>query len=156
MLVDYAHTPDALARVLEAVRAVTRGRVWCVFGCGGDRDATKRAPMGEAVARRADVAIVTSDNPRTEDPQAIADAVVAGVRAAGIEPVVELDRRRAIDLAVRSASRGDAVLIAGKGHEDYQIVGMVKHPVRRPDRGAARPRGPAGSEAGRAGPEGDA
>jgi len=128
VLVDYAHTPDALARVLDAVRSVTTGRIWCVFGCGGDRDATKRAPMGEAVARRADVSVVTSDNPRTEAPEAIAAQVVAGARAAGIEPVVELDRRKAIDFAVRSASRGDAVLIAGKGHEDYQVVGMVKHP----------------------------
>jgi UDP-N-acetylmuramoyl-L-alanyl-D-glutamate--2,6-diaminopimelate ligase len=127
-LVDYAHTPDALARALDAVRAVTRGKVWCVFGCGGDRDPTKRGPMGEAVARRADVAIVTNDNPRTEDPQVIAGAVVAGVRGAGKEPVVELDRRKAIDLAVRSASGGDVVLVAGKGHEDYQIVGTVKHP----------------------------
>jgi UDP-N-acetylmuramoyl-L-alanyl-D-glutamate--2,6-diaminopimelate ligase len=84
--------------------------------------------MGEAVARRADVAVVTSDNPRTEDPQVIADAVVAGVRAAGREPIIELDRRKAIDLAVRSASGGDVVLVAGKGHEDYQIVGTMKHP----------------------------
>jgi UDP-N-acetylmuramoyl-L-alanyl-D-glutamate--2,6-diaminopimelate ligase len=128
VLVDYAHTPNALARVLDAVRSVAAGRVWCVFGCGGDRDATKRAPMGEAVARRADASIVTSDNPRTEDPAAIAAQVVLGVRAAGVEPIVELDRRSAIELAVRSASRGDAVLIAGKGHEDYQVVGMVKHP----------------------------
>jgi UDP-N-acetylmuramoyl-L-alanyl-D-glutamate--2,6-diaminopimelate ligase len=128
VLVDYAHTPDALARALDSVRAVTSGRVWCVFGCGGDRDRAKREPMGEAVARRADVAIVSNDNPRTEDPQAIADAVVAGVRAAGKAPIVELDRRKAIELAVRSASRGDVVLVAGKGHEDYQIVGTVKHP----------------------------
>ncbi len=128
VLVDYAHTPDALARVLDAVRSVALGRVWCVFGCGGDRDATKRAPMGEAVARRADVSVVTSDNPRTEDPAAIAAQVVAGVRAAGAEPFVELDRRTAIDFAVRSASRGDAILIAGKGHEDYQVLGMVKYP----------------------------
>jgi len=127
-IVDYAHTPDALARALDAVRAVTAGKVWCVFGCGGDRDPTKRGPMGEAVARRADVAIVTNDNPRTEDARAIADAVVAGVRGAGKEPVVELDRRKAIELAVRSASGGDVVLVAGKGHEDYQIVGTVKHP----------------------------
>ena len=128
VLVDYAHTPDALARALDSVRAVTGGRVWCVFGCGGDRDRAKRAPMGEAVARRADVAIVSNDNPRTEDPHAIADAVVAGVRAAGKTPIVELDRRKAIELAVRSASRGDVVLVAGKGHEDYQIVGTVKRP----------------------------
>jgi UDP-N-acetylmuramoyl-L-alanyl-D-glutamate--2,6-diaminopimelate ligase len=127
-LVDYAHTPDALARALDAVRAVARGKLWCVFGCGGDRDPTKRGPMGEAVGRRADVAIVTNDNPRTEEPKAIADAVVAGVRATGKEPHVELDRRKAIDFAVRSASEGDVVLVAGKGHEDYQVVGTVKHP----------------------------
>jgi UDP-N-acetylmuramoyl-L-alanyl-D-glutamate--2,6-diaminopimelate ligase len=128
VLVDYAHTPDALARALDAVRAVATGKVWCVFGCGGDRDPTKRGPMGEAVGRRADVAIVTNDNPRTEDPVVIAEAVVAGVRAAGASPEVELDRRKAIDLAVRSCSAGDVVLVAGKGHEDYQIVGTVKHP----------------------------
>jgi UDP-N-acetylmuramoyl-L-alanyl-D-glutamate--2,6-diaminopimelate ligase len=128
VLVDYAHTPDALARVLDAVRAVAAGRVVCVFGCGGDRDPTKRGPMGEAVARRADVAIVTNDNPRTEDPRVIAEAVVAGARGAGVEPLVELDRRKAIDLAVRSARGGDVVLVAGKGHEDYQVVGQVKHP----------------------------
>jgi UDP-N-acetylmuramoyl-L-alanyl-D-glutamate--2,6-diaminopimelate ligase len=127
VLVDYAHTPDALSRALEAARSATRGRVYCVFGCGGDRDATKRAPMGQAAARGADLVIVTNDNPRTEDPGAIANAVVAGVRACGKEPTVELDRRKAIQLAVRSASRGDLVLLAGKGHEDYQIVGTTKH-----------------------------
>jgi UDP-N-acetylmuramoyl-L-alanyl-D-glutamate--2,6-diaminopimelate ligase len=127
-LVDYAHTPDALSRALAAVRGIARGRVWCVFGCGGDRDPTKRGPMGEAVARGADVAVVTDDNPRTEDAGAIADAIVAGVRAAGKDPIVELDRRKAIGLAVRLASAGDVVLVAGKGHEDYQVVGLVKHP----------------------------
>lgn len=128
VLVDYAHTPDALARALDAVREIATGRVWCVFGCGGDRDRAKREPMGEAVGRRADVAIVSNDNPRTEDPRAIADAVAAGVRTAGKVPIVELDRRKAIEHAVRSASRGDVVLVAGKGHEDYQIVGTVKQP----------------------------
>jgi UDP-N-acetylmuramoyl-L-alanyl-D-glutamate--2,6-diaminopimelate ligase len=128
VLVDYAHTPDALVRALDAVRAVSTGRIWCVFGCGGDRDPTKRAPMGEAVARRADVTVVTSDNPRTEDPRDIASTVAAAVRAAGAEPLIELDRRKAIDLAVRSALSGDAILIAGKGHEDYQILGTTKHP----------------------------
>jgi UDP-N-acetylmuramoyl-L-alanyl-D-glutamate--2,6-diaminopimelate ligase len=131
VLVDYAHTPDALTRVLEAARAA-RGadanRLWCVFGCGGDRDRGKRPLMGEAVARGADMAVVTSDNPRTEDPAVIAAAVIAGARGAGGDPVVEPDRRQAIDLAVRSASPGDVVLIAGKGHEDYQILGTVKHP----------------------------
>jgi UDP-N-acetylmuramoyl-L-alanyl-D-glutamate--2,6-diaminopimelate ligase len=127
-LVDYAHTPDALARVLDAVRGIAKARIWCVFGCGGDRDPTKRGPMGEAVGQRVDVAIVTNDNPRTEDPRAIAEAVAAGVRRGGRDVMVELDRKRAIDLAVRSASSGDIVLVAGKGHEDYQIVGTVRHP----------------------------
>lgn len=128
VLVDYAHTPDALARALAAVRETTSQRLWCVFGCGGDRDSTKRAPMGEAAGRLADEVIVTSDNPRTEEPGAIAAAVAAGVRAAGATPTIELDRRRAIDLAIDAAADGDVVLIAGKGHEAYQIVGPVKHP----------------------------
>jgi len=125
VLVDYAHTPDALARVLDALRAVTRDRIVCVFGCGGDRDAQKRGPMGEAVARRADVAIVTSDNPRTEEPAAIAKPIVDAMRAIR-EPIVELDRAKAIARAIREARPNDVVLIAGKGHEDYQIVGTEK------------------------------
>jgi len=132
VLVDYAHTPDALARVLDAVRAAllgaNRGRLWCVFGCGGDRDRAKRGPMGEAVGRRADVAVVTSDNPRSEDPVAIAAAVIEGVRRAGVDPVVEPDRKRAIQFAVGAAAPGDVVLLAGKGHEPYQQIGTVKHP----------------------------
>ncbi len=143
VFVDYAHTPDALARVLDAVKQVVagKGRVFCVFGCGGDRDRAKRAPMGEAVGARADVAIITSDNPRTEDPAEIAGPVEDGVRSAGmlkIEPaqvdtamrayVVELDRRRAIEIAIANARVGDVVVIAGKGHEDYQVVGTEKRP----------------------------
>jgi UDP-N-acetylmuramoyl-L-alanyl-D-glutamate--2,6-diaminopimelate ligase len=128
VLVDYAHTPDALARVLDAVRATSPGRLVCVFGCGGDRDPTKREPMGRAVGSRADVAIVTSDNPRNEAADVIAAAAASGVRAAGREPIVELDRAAAIELAIASASPGDAILVAGKGHEDYQIIGTVKHP----------------------------
>jgi UDP-N-acetylmuramoyl-L-alanyl-D-glutamate--2,6-diaminopimelate ligase len=127
-LVDYAHTPDALARALDALRVVTPARIWCVFGAGGDRDPSKRAPMGEAVARHADIAVVTSDNPRSEDPALIAAAVAEGVRTAGGIPHVELDRRKAIELAVGRAADGDVVLIAGKGHEDYQLVGNVKLP----------------------------
>jgi UDP-N-acetylmuramoyl-L-alanyl-D-glutamate--2,6-diaminopimelate ligase len=152
-VVDYAHTPDALARVLDAVREVSKPldeaggprvaapRVLCVFGCGGDRDPTKRVPMGEAVGARADIAIITSDNPRTESPQAIAEPVEEGVRSAGLaqlEPqdiasagkgyLVELDRQRAIALAIDLARPGDVVVIAGKGHEDYQIVGTTKRP----------------------------
>jgi UDP-N-acetylmuramoyl-L-alanyl-D-glutamate--2,6-diaminopimelate ligase len=129
VLVDYAHTPDALARTLDAVRALAGAkRVLCVFGCGGDRDSSKRALMGQAVAHRANIAIVTSDNPRTEDPKAIADSVAGGVRAGGGQPIVELDRGKAIALAVHMALEGDFVLLAGKGHEDYQIVGTEKKP----------------------------
>jgi UDP-N-acetylmuramoyl-L-alanyl-D-glutamate--2,6-diaminopimelate ligase len=123
VLVDYAHTPDALARVLETVRPFTPGSVICVFGCGGDRDPAKRPLMGEAAGRLADRSVLTNDNPRSEDPRAIAEAVVQGLERAGARYRVELDRRAAIDDAVRSAAPGDLVLIAGKGHETYQIIG---------------------------------
>ncbi|HYJ11761.1 MAG TPA: UDP-N-acetylmuramoyl-L-alanyl-D-glutamate--2,6-diaminopimelate ligase [Polyangiaceae bacterium] len=126
VLVDYAHTPDALARVLSAVRAPGAGRVLCVFGCGGDRDPNKRRAMGEAVARGADFGYVTSDNPRSEDPQAIVDAILPGMQAASGKYEVELDRARAIEVAVLGAQPGDVIVIAGKGHEDYQIIGADK------------------------------
>jgi UDP-N-acetylmuramoyl-L-alanyl-D-glutamate--2,6-diaminopimelate ligase len=126
VLVDYAHTPDALARVLAALRAPGSGRVLCVFGCGGDRDPLKRAPMGEAVGRGADLAFVTSDNPRSEDPAAIVSAILPGLQATSAAYEVELDRATAIERAVQAAQPGDVVLIAGKGHEDYQIVGAEK------------------------------
>ncbi len=128
-LVDYAHTPDALERVLLSVRAFARRRdgsptrVVCLFGCGGDRDPKKRPVMGEVTGRLADVAIVTNDNPRSEDPQAIVDAILPGVLRVGATPIVELDRRRAIERAILEASPGDVVLLAGKGHEPYQILG---------------------------------
>jgi UDP-N-acetylmuramoyl-L-alanyl-D-glutamate--2,6-diaminopimelate ligase len=123
VLVDYAHTPDALRRALLAVRALTTGSVICVFGCGGDRDPQKRPKMGEAVGRGADRAIVTNDNPRSEAPERIAEAIEAGIRPTGSAYEVELDRARAIERAIVGASRGDVVLIAGKGHEPYQIIG---------------------------------
>ncbi len=129
VFVDYAHTPDALERVIAALRPLTRGRLVCVFGCGGDRDPGKRAKMGRIAADGADLAVVTSDNPRTEDPQKIVDMVLEGVRAGAARetPIVEVDRRRAIVAAVRAARPGqDVVLIAGKGHEDYQILGKTK------------------------------
>lgn len=126
VVVDYAHTPDALSRALSAVRTLSSGRVLCVFGCGGDRDPKKRAPMGEAVARGADYAYVTSDNPRTEQPEAIAAAILPGFAGAPAAFEVELDRAAAIEKAILSARPGDAVLIAGKGHEDYQILGTEK------------------------------
>ncbi len=135
VLVDYAHTPDALAHALSALRPITEGRVIVVFGCGGDRDAGKRPLMGRAAAEGADLVVVTSDNPRTEDPEAIIAAIVPGLRAGGKAErsaldapgfVVEVDRERAIGRALAAARAGDAVLLAGKGHEDYQIVGTTK------------------------------
>jgi UDP-N-acetylmuramoyl-L-alanyl-D-glutamate--2,6-diaminopimelate ligase len=136
VLVDYAHTPDALARVLSGVRGLGSGRVVCVFGCGGDRDPLKRPLMGEAVGRLADVAVVTNDNPRSEDPRAIADAILPGLAGGRAEVVVELDRRRAIERAVLEAKAGDVVLVAGKGHEPYQIIGDTTLPFD--DRDEAR------------------
>jgi UDP-N-acetylmuramoyl-L-alanyl-D-glutamate--2,6-diaminopimelate ligase len=123
VLVDYAHTPDALERALRAIRPLTRGAVHCVFGCGGDRDRSKRSIMGQLVGDLADVAILTNDNPRSEAPEAIAAAVQRGLQGRRARALTELDRARAIDMAVRGASAGDVVLIAGKGHEPYQIVG---------------------------------
>ena len=126
VVVDYAHTPDALERVLTTARKLTRGRLGVVFGCGGDRDRGKRPIMGEIAARLADRVWVTSDNPRSERPEAIIDEILVGVRAAGAEPgryAVEPDRSRAIHDALHWADAGDTVVIAGKGHETYQIVG---------------------------------
>jgi UDP-N-acetylmuramoyl-L-alanyl-D-glutamate--2,6-diaminopimelate ligase len=125
VIVDYAHTDDALRNVLETAREVAgnAGRVITVFGCGGDRDRTKREPMGEIAGQLSDVAIVTSDNPRTEDPEAIIADIEPGLKRAG-RPYVKLtDRREAIFCAVEEAREGDVVLIAGKGHETYQIIG---------------------------------
>jgi UDP-N-acetylmuramoyl-L-alanyl-D-glutamate--2,6-diaminopimelate ligase len=122
-IVDYAHTPDALEKALRAARAHCEGRLLCVFGCGGDRDARKRPVMGEIAERLSDEVIITDDNPRTEE----GDAIVAGIVAGLTKPqaaTIERDRARAIELAVRRAKAGDVVLIAGKGHEDYQIVGL--------------------------------
>ncbi|MEZ4227420.1 MAG: UDP-N-acetylmuramoyl-L-alanyl-D-glutamate--2,6-diaminopimelate ligase [Polyangiaceae bacterium] len=123
VLVDYAHTPDALRRALDAVRPMTQGALWCVFGCGGDRDPKKRPLMGEAVGLAADHAIVTNDNPRSEAPEHIAAAVVEGLQGHRASYEVTLDRRIAIADAVRRAQPGDVVLIAGKGHETTQTIG---------------------------------
>lgn len=123
VIVDYAHTPDALARVLRSVQGIGRGRVICVFGCGGDRDADKRPQMGAAAGRLADHCIVTNDNPRSESPQTIADQIRPGLDEVGARYEVELDRRRAIHRAIAMAVAGDVVVVAGKGHEPYQIVG---------------------------------
>lgn len=131
VLRDYAHTPDALERALETLRPITPGRVIVVFGAGGDRDRGKRAPMGEIAVRLADVAIATSDNPRTENPDRILDEVEAGMAATAHHR--EVDRRRAIALALSLARADDTVLLAGKGHETYQVVGTEKQPFDERD-----------------------
>jgi UDP-N-acetylmuramoyl-L-alanyl-D-glutamate--2,6-diaminopimelate ligase len=140
VVVDYAHTPDALERALAAVREHFRGRVIVVFGCGGDRDAGKRPLMGRVAAERADRVWITNDNPRGEDPAAIAAAIRAGAGAAARPTPIAtvLDRRAAIDAALGDASSGDVVLIAGKGHETTQTIGGIVHPFD--DRVVARER----------------
>jgi UDP-N-acetylmuramoyl-L-alanyl-D-glutamate--2,6-diaminopimelate ligase len=126
ILRDYAHTPDALERALGALRPFTKGRLICVFGAGGERDRGKRPLMGRIVAARADVAIVTSDNPRSEDPERIIDDVVAGIDAPGF--VRMADRREAIATAIEIAEPDDVILLAGKGHETYQVIGTTNVP----------------------------
>ena len=135
LVVDYAHTPDALAKVIRALRALTDARLITVFGCGGDRDAGKRPVMGEIAASDSDCVVLTSDNPRGEEPLAIIRDIEEGVRGRGMRQLregdaagqagywIEPDRRSAIRLGVSLAAPGDVVLVAGKGHEDYQIQG---------------------------------
>jgi UDP-N-acetylmuramoyl-L-alanyl-D-glutamate--2,6-diaminopimelate ligase len=135
VIVDYAHTPDSLENLLKASRPFIPGQMICVFGCGGDRDRTKRPIMGKIVAELADLAVVTSDNPRTEVPDRILDDVIAGIPAE-VKPIVICDRADAIRTAIMEAKPGDGVLIAGKGHEDYQILGTEK--VHFDDREQAR------------------
>jgi UDP-N-acetylmuramoyl-L-alanyl-D-glutamate--2,6-diaminopimelate ligase len=128
VVVDYAHSDDALLNVLKTARGVTKGKIITVFGCGGDRDRTKRAPMGEAAGSLSDVVILTSDNPRTEDPNQILADAEEGIRKTGKPYEKIADRRKAIHHAIAQARRSDLVLIAGKGHEDYQIIGReVSH-----------------------------
>ena len=129
VVVDYAHTPDGLANVLQTARALSRGRVIAVFGCGGNRDPLKRPVMGEVAGRLADFTVITSDNPRSEDPLTIIAAIEAGIRSAGQgRYLTEPDRQEAIKKAFRYARPGDVVVLAGKGHEDYQIIGDKKLP----------------------------
>ncbi|MGH8208313.1 MAG: glutamate ligase domain-containing protein, partial [Steroidobacteraceae bacterium] len=128
-IVDYAHTPDALAKALNAARLHCRGQLRVVFGCGGDRDAGKRPLMGRIAAQLADDIIVTDDNPRTEDPARIVADIVGGI--AGRTPtVVEHDRALAIRMALRRSVPDDVVVVAGKGHEDYQVYGTVRRPFQ--------------------------
>jgi UDP-N-acetylmuramoyl-L-alanyl-D-glutamate--2,6-diaminopimelate ligase len=128
VLVDYAHTDDALKNVLTSLRPLTRGKLRVLFGCGGDRDRTKRPRMANVAARYADAIYVTSDNPRTEDPQSILDEILTGFPTDAMPTLVEPDRRAAIERIISDSSGGDVVLLAGKGHENYQIVGTTKHP----------------------------
>ncbi|HSV72161.1 MAG TPA: UDP-N-acetylmuramoyl-L-alanyl-D-glutamate--2,6-diaminopimelate ligase [Chthonomonadales bacterium] len=136
VIVDYAHTPDGLSNLLASARQLDPRRVLLVFGCGGDRDPTKRPEMGRIASEHADFAVLTSDNPRTEDPQSIIRGVLAGVGAGDGRVAVEPDRAAAIETAIRSAAPGDVVLIAGKGHETVQIVGSDRLPFD--DRAVAR------------------
>ena len=136
VFVDYAHTPDSLAKAVQAVAAVTPGRVIVVFGCGGDRDPEKRPLMGAAAGREADHVIVTSNNPRSEDPVGIILQIEDGVRETGVSYEVIVDRRGAIRAALAQASAGDSVLIAGKGHEDYQV--FADRTIHFDDREVAR------------------
>jgi UDP-N-acetylmuramoyl-L-alanyl-D-glutamate--2,6-diaminopimelate ligase len=127
VIVDYAHTPDALENVLLMLSALKQAKLWVVFGCGGNRDKSKRPIMGRIASQYADIVVLTNDNPRREDPEVIAEEVLQGMPN-GVEPAIILDRRAAIEHALSHASKQDIVLIAGKGHEDYQIIGDKKYP----------------------------
>ena len=127
VLIDYAHTPDGLENVLRSVRDFAKGRLIALFGCGGDRDRAKRPMMGEIAAKEADLVIVTSDNPRTEVPEAIIADILGGMEHSPTPYVVEPDRRKAIRLALSLGKKNDIIVLAGKGHEDYQIIGKEKY-----------------------------
>ena len=135
VIVDYAHTPDSLENLLHAARPFIPGKLICVFGCGGDRDRTKRPMMGKIAEDLADIPVVTSDNPRTESPQQILEDILTGINDQ-VKAIVEGDRAIAIEKAIQMAQSGDGVLIAGKGHEDYQIIGTEK--IHFDDREQAR------------------
>lgn len=128
IMIDYAHSPESLESILNAVKSYTRGRVISVFGCGGDRDTSKRAIMGEISGRIADYTIITSDNPRTEDPQKIVDQIEEGIKKTKGKYTVIVDRVEAIREAIKMADKKDIILLAGKGHEPYQEINGVKHP----------------------------
>jgi UDP-N-acetylmuramoyl-L-alanyl-D-glutamate--2,6-diaminopimelate ligase len=127
ILIDYAHTPDALENVLRSMQEVTEGRVVVMFGCGGDRDRTKRPIMGAIAAKYADYVVITSDNPRTEDPKAIINDIIQGLAGTRTPHTVIPDRREAIAYAIDNHQPGDVIILAGKGHETYQIIGRTKH-----------------------------
>jgi UDP-N-acetylmuramoyl-L-alanyl-D-glutamate--2,6-diaminopimelate ligase len=140
VVVDYSHTPDALEKALAALQPLARergGALWCVFGCGGNRDAGKRPLMGAIAQRLARHVVVTSDNPRLEDPNTIIGQIVTGFDASATPPLAIENRAAAIAHAVLHAAANDVILLAGKGHEDYQDVGGVKHPFSDLEQAAA-------------------
>lgn len=128
IMIDYAHSPESLENILNAVKSYTRGRVISLFGCGGDRDKTKRAIMGEISGRIADFTIITSDNPRTEDPQKIVEQIEEGIKKTKGKYIVVVDRVEAIKTAIKMADKKDIIVLAGKGHEPYQEINGVKYP----------------------------
>ena len=128
IMIDYAHSPESLQNILQAAKSYTRGRVISVFGCGGDRDSGKRPIMGEISGKIADYTIVTSDNPRTEDPQKIVDQIEEGIKKTKGKYEVVVDRVEAIEHAIKMANKRDIIILAGKGHEPYQEINGVKHP----------------------------
>ena len=128
IMIDYAHSPKSLENILEAIKSYTRGRVISVFGCGGDRDSAKRPIMGEISGRIADFTIITSDNPRTEDPEKIVKQIEEGIKKTNGSYKVIVDRVEAITEAIKMANKKDIILLAGKGHEPYQEINGVKHP----------------------------
>ena len=127
-MIDYAHSPESLENILQAVKSYTRGRVISVFGCGGDRDTGKRPIMGEISGRIADFTIITSDNPRTEKPEKIIEQIEEGVKKTKGKYQIVVDRTEAIKEAIKMANRRDIIVLAGKGHEPYQEIDGVKHP----------------------------
>ena len=128
IMIDYAHSPESLENILQATKSYTRGRVISVFGCGGDRDAGKRPVMGEISGRIADFTIITSDNPRTENPEEIVKQIEEGMKKTKGKYKVIVDRKEAIKEAIKMANKRDIVILAGKGHEPYQEINGEKHP----------------------------
>lgn len=126
VIIDYAHSPDGLENIISSLRKIAKARIITVFGCGGDRDRTKRPIMGSIAAKLSDVIVVTSDNPRTEDPDAIIEDILTGIKGSKVRKIVETDRTKAIRAALEEAETDDIVLLAGKGHETYQIFGTEK------------------------------
>ena len=127
-MIDYAHSPESLENILKAIKSYTRGKVICVFGCGGDRDPGKRPIMGEISGKVADYTIITSDNPRTEDPEKIIEQIEEGIKKTKGNYEIVVDRTEAIEKAIKMANNKDIILLAGKGHEPYQEINEKKYP----------------------------